>query len=176
MAYTETFTLITKQSWVSCATWVTTESSLPLFPSGSWRSRRTWKTVGPSPARVPNFTLINQRESLISGEKIKYPSLLLCTIFCEVYVIHLIRNIKLFTVMRVPYCNKPAVYLSVLASHHSQDLLGDQWYLLVQLALEHQEDQGNLFDPSVHGQVDLYLPSNPSDQGCLCKFTKLKIH
>lgn len=54
--------------------------------------------------------------------------------------------------------DRPVVHLSVLASHLSQDLLKGQWCLLVQLGLTHREGQGNLVDPSVHDQVDLYLP------------------
>ena len=59
------------------------------------------------------------------------------------------------------------VHLSVQASHWAQDLLTGQWCLLVQLGLAHLEGQGNLVDPSVHDQVDQYLPLNPSDQGRL---------
>lgn len=54
--------------------------------------------------------------------------------------------------------DRPVVHLSVLDGHLSHDLPRAQWCLLVQLGLARQEGQGNLVDPSVHDQVDLYLP------------------
>lgn len=55
-------------------------------------------------------------------------------------------------------------HLSLQASHLTQDLLAGQRCLLVQQDLANQEDQETLLDPSVHGQVDLYPPSDPSDR------------
>lgn len=47
------------------------------------------------------------------------------------------------------------------------------WCLLLQLDLVNREGQGNLVDPSVHDQADLYLPLNPLDRNSLFEIIKL---
>lgn len=69
--------------------------------------------------------------------------------------------------LRPQPCQSTPFHLFVPASRLYQDLLVSLWCLLLQLDLANREGQGNLVDPSVHDQADLYLPLNPLDRNSL---------